>query len=244
MERVWSWCRNYTLEFATALIAIAFVFLLVVLLMAVSLSFNAKNLPTGLLPAISILPTALIFIGGTIYGRLRDRREAIRSRALSLFTEWHSLDMRESRIFASHYRERIKGDSKRLPALSEVEKNAASERRQFSVQDLSEKPELESWSKVEFHFFKIYQFFERWSLLLHHGDIARIDSKNYMSSYVQWFLDEFITPWLQKENAMIKARNGGEEHIRHSLSLIVTELCGRAVLRQVEQQETGDLPSS
>jgi hypothetical protein len=240
MERVLAWCRNYSLEVLTALIATAFVFLLLVVLIAISLSFEKDDLPTGLLPAISILPSALIFIGGTIYGRLRDRREARRSRALSLFTEWHSPDMRESRIFVSHYREKMNRDPENLPALSDVETNAALERRQFTVEQMSEKPELESWSRVEFHFFRIYQFFERWSLLLRYGDIARVDSNNYMSSYARWYLDEFIIPWFKKEDEKITAKTGGDKFIFHSLSLIVGELCGRRILLQIKLPDNQD----
>ena len=80
--------------------------------------------------AFSVLTTAFIFFISTIYGRTKDRREAKRNRALSLFTEWHSVDIRESRIFVSHYLSIIaNGSPDNLPSLSTTEKNAGEIRR-------------------------------------------------------------------------------------------------------------------
>jgi hypothetical protein len=121
---VWTNFRhNY---FAEAIIAL--IVILILLMMGLSLYFEI--IPSQLATSISVLVTSLIFIGGTVYGKHKDRREAKRSRALSMFMEWHSPDMRASRIFASHYLDvRADGVGKNLPSLREVEIAAAEEYR-------------------------------------------------------------------------------------------------------------------
>jgi hypothetical protein len=168
--------------------------------------------------AFSVLSAAFIFFISTLYGRTKDRREAKRTRALSLLTEWHSADIRESRIFVSHYRSIIANDSSdSLPSLSTAEKNAGAVRKTKTANEIMELTSLTDPTQIEFHFFKIYQFFERWTLLLENNDIDPDDSRIYLSSYGQWYLDNFIKPWHAKEAS-------GDTFIFNTLTRIVNAL--------------------
>jgi hypothetical protein len=214
MKRNWysSFRRNYGLETKTAAVIVAVLTLAWIGLRRTDVVSDQMKI------AFSVLSAAFIFFISTIYGRTKDRREAKRTRALSLFAEWHSADIRESRIFVSHYRSIIaKGSSDNLPSLSNAEKNAGEVRRTKTASEIKDLTSLTDATQIEFHFFKVYQFFERWTLLLENNDIDPDDSRIYLSSYGQWYLDNFIKPWHRKEAS-------GDPFIFNSLTRIVDAL--------------------
>lgn len=224
MKRFWtSFRRNYVAEAITALVVIS-------ILLAMGLALYLGVIPPQLATSVSVLVTALVFVSGTVYGRHKDRREAKRSRALSMFMEWHSPDMRASRIFASHYLNvRAGGDAESLPSLHQVEIAAAKEYGNNTPNKVSEKgskyAELYDATQAEFHFFRIYEFFERWSLLLANGDIAGPDSRTYLSSYGNWYLENFIAPWARKESERLQAgAKDGDQYLAASLDSIMRSL--------------------
>lgn len=173
----------------------------------------------------------LLFVIGNIYGRLKERRDAVRKRAQELFLEWHSKEIRESRIYVSRWR--AANPDKAIPSLSNIEKlavNSALDKYAKTnaprLQMLRPAPRpatpkhpihpLNDPEQMELHFFRIYQFFERWSLLIKQGDVDRWLADQYMSSYKPWYMQKFITHWANVEN---------DQYMSRSLNLIV-ELIG------------------
>jgi hypothetical protein len=130
--------------------------------------------------------------------------------------------VRNSRIFVSRWIT-VHGEAA-LPALSSIENEAASAYRERYKQltlvasaKTSEtltlgSHELDDPQLKELHFFRIYQFFERWLLLVKNSDIDHLIACEYMSSYKNWYLDKFIKPWLRLES---------NDHIKQQLINIV-----------------------
>jgi hypothetical protein len=210
------WIHLYLLEILVASASIAtsiglFIFLRCVL-----------KLKSAELTYVSIANAGCLFILGNIYSRLKDRRDGKRKRAQELFLEWHSNDVRNSRIFVSRWIT-VHGEAA-LPALSSIENEAASAYRERYKQltlvasaKTSEtltlgSHELDDPQLKELHFFRIYQFFERWLLLVKNSDIDHLIACEYMSSYKNWYLDKFIKPWLRLES---------NDHIKQQLINIV-----------------------
>lgn len=52
---------------------------------------------------IPVASAGFLFVVAQMYGRLKDRRDAKRRRAQDLFLEWHSKEIRESRIYLTRW---------------------------------------------------------------------------------------------------------------------------------------------
>lgn len=207
--------RHYSLE-AVALMAGLLIIGGSYLLFRLGLKFSKDELLY-----VSVANAGFLFIVGQIYSRLKERREIKIKRAQELFLEWHSKDIRESRIFVSRWRE--VNPSLDIPSLGSLEREAA---EAFKVKyqgpivvatspsgDVTptmthdvDDPELK-----ELHFFRIYQFFERWALLVKVGDIDHRSATEYLGSYKLWYLENYIEPWLATED---------DVHIRPVLQMI------------------------
>lgn len=167
---------------------------------------------------VAIANAGLLFVIGHVYSRLKDRRDSKRKRAQELFLEWHSKDIRDSRIYVSRWRRVNSGAS--LPSLSAVEESAATAVADAYAaatapnagQSRTPMHPLNDPEQLELHCFRIYQFFERWSLLVQRADIDHRLASEYMSSYKDWYLNGFIRPWLSIES---------DEYIKASLERIV-----------------------
>jgi hypothetical protein len=158
---------------------------------------------------VSVANAGMLFILGHAYSRLKDRRDAKRKRAQELFLDWHSKDVRESRIFVNRWTE-VHGKAG-LPTLSALERDAAGayHRRYDRAIVLAsgtggadERPllhALDDPEEKEVHFFRVYQFFERWALLVKNSDVDHATASAYMSSYKSWYLSGFIKPWAASE---------------------------------------------
>jgi hypothetical protein len=166
---------------------------------------------------ISVVSAGLLFVVGHFYSRLKERRDFKRGRAQELFLEWHSKDFRESRIYVSRWLSAHKTTP--LPALSSVEDEAA---KTYIAEYESGPPtskgavhELDNPELMELHFFRIYQFFERWSLLVQHSEIDHYLAGEYLMSYKIWYLNNIIKPWWQVET---------DTYIRASLNSILVHI--------------------
>jgi hypothetical protein len=190
LKRFW---RDYHLEFIVVSISIGLTATMYALFINGTM---AKEF-------ISVASAGFLFVLAQMYGRLKDRRDIKRKRAQELFLEWHSKEIRESRIYLSRWRANI--DENRLPALGVIETDAASEYKikyknlHKSAATKKEVHELDNPALREFHAFKLYQFFERWSLLVRNNDIDPRSANEYMHSYKDWWLDNFIVAWLDIE---------------------------------------------
>ncbi len=206
-----NFARNYRLEFWTvfaAFLTTGVIYLVFELLLQIE---KDKLTYAGLANA------GLLFVIGNIYGRLKERREALRKRAQELFLEWHSKEIRESRIYVSRWR--AANPNKTIPALSEIEqlatRSALEKYAKANAAPISSDQPIHPLSdpeQMELHFFEIYQFFERWSILVKQCDIDRWLADQYMSSYKPWYLEKFIDHWSNVEN---------DPYISKSLTLIV-----------------------
>lgn len=127
---------------------------------------------------ISIANAGFLFVISQIYSRLKERRDPKRKRVQDLFAEWHSQAIRDSRAFISRWLA-VHGDQNNsLPSLSSLEIEAAKAyknsyeqalviSREGKIQEHLPHPHaLDDPELKELHFFRIYQFFERWSLLV------------------------------------------------------------------------------
>jgi hypothetical protein len=108
-----------------------------------------------------------------------------------------------------------------LPSLGEIERAAADVYRakynnpEATREKKLELHELDNAELRELHAFRLYQFFERWMLLVKNNDIDYRSADEYMRSYKDWWLDNFILLWLDKES---------DEYIRDSLGEIISYL--------------------
>jgi hypothetical protein len=167
---------------------------------------------------IPIASAGFLFVVAQMYGRLKDRRDAKRRRAQDLFLEWHTKDIKESRIYLSRWRLVHTGIIGNLPSLGEIERAAAEVyRARYNNPEAArdknfELHELDSAELRELHAFRLYQFFERWMLLVKNNDIDYRSADEYMRSYKEWWLDNFIVLWMDKES---------DEYIRGSLGEII-----------------------
>lgn len=164
----------------------------------------ALNVDRDKLAYASVASTGMLFIVGHIYSRLKDRRDGTRKRAHDLFVEWHSREIRESRIFVSRWIE-VHG-IENIQSLSILQTDAATAyHRRYgqslivatSTGETTNNPlphALDDVELKEFHFFKIYQFFERWAQLVKNADIDQRVASDYMSSYKSWYLSTLIEP--------------------------------------------------
>ncbi len=204
--------RHYGLE---ALVVFADLSVSTVLYVLFGYVLNANR---EALSYIAIANAGLLFVIGHVYSRLRDRRDTKRKRAQELFLEWHSKDIRDSRIYVSRWQKVNSGTS--LPSLSDVEESAAKAVAYTYAAAIaleagkSQAPmhPLDDPEQMELHCFRIYQFFERWSLLVQRADIDHRLASEYMSSYKDWYVTSFIKPWLSIES---------DEYIKASLERIV-----------------------
>lgn len=161
-------------------------------------------IPSAELTYVSITVTGLLFVLGNVYGRLKERRDGKRKRAQELFLEWHSKDIRDSRMFVSRW-VKAKGKSN-LQALSALEDEAAvayiARKTRSATNSASEADPhpLDDVEAKEFHFFKIYQFFERWAALIDQHDIDVEVANLYMTSYKPWYLATFLEHWYKVED--------------------------------------------
>lgn len=207
MNRVW---RDYSLEFAVATSGIA---IAVCLYLAFGVVWKTT---TESLRFVSITNAGFLFVAGHIYSRVKQRRDAKRRRAQELFLEWYSPDIRESRIYVSRWL--LINQKTTPPSLSQIEKTAADDysknyKKQRNTPPSHAKPsnasvvhEMDDPHLQEVHFFRIYQFFDRWALLIENADIDRRAASDYMQSYKPWYLNKFIVPWSDMEDDMyIKA---------------------------------------
>ncbi len=174
----------------------------------------------------AITNAGLLFLSGHIYAKLKALKDQKKVRAHDLFLEWHSRDVRESRIFVSHWR-MINGTNRDVLPLSNIE-NIATESYQsrytnnivlaHSIHQSAipiDPREIDNPELVELHFFRIYQFFERWALLVANNDIDHARANRYLRSYKSWYLDNFIVPWSTCET---------DEYIKGSLVMIVDKV--------------------
>ena len=180
-RRVW---RNYSVELFSA--GLVIVFLLCAFIYISSIS---QRLVSSRLPAVSLCFAAFVFMVGQFYARLKDRREAKRGQAFKLFTEFHSPEFRKHRKYVSRWidvKERVKEE---IPGLRQIElasKAAYTSRVTPNAEGNYVEPtyrsELENPELMEEHFFAIYQYFERWSILVKIGEIESSDANVYSSS--------------------------------------------------------------
>lgn len=193
LKRFW---RDYHLETFAITISI-------LLVISTYILYKRGTLAQGFIPIVS---AGFLFVIAQLYGRLKDRRDAKRKRAQDLFLEWHSQEIRESRIYLSRWRLNI-DKNKKLPPLGKIESNAANDYQvkyknktnNKSKNKEIETHELDNFELQEFHAFKLYQFFERWMLLVKNNDIDYQSADQYMISYKDWWLDNFIVAWMEKE---------------------------------------------
>jgi hypothetical protein len=220
--------RDYQLETILSVVSVSG---------ATLLFFIASHLPQGQREFISIANAGFLFVAAQIYGRLKDRRDSKRKRAQELFLEWHSKEIRESRIYLSRWRLIIQAQGNKIPSLGKLEEASASvyqARRQLFFKNsegnhanndkAGNVHELDNIELQEFHAFKIYQFFERWALLVKNNDIDFASANEYMQSYKDWWLDNFVCLWLESES---------DPYIKASLSKILLylrpgRLCGKS----------------
>jgi hypothetical protein len=120
---------------------------------------------------------------------------------------------------------KAKGKSN-LPALSTLEDEAAvayiagkSREVSKSTNEADQHP-LDDVEAKEFHFFTIYQFFERWAALIDQHDIDAAVADLYMTSYKPWYLATFLERWHRVEE---------DEFIKASLGNILTKVFGMRV---------------
>lgn len=204
--------QNYKIEVIAGGIAVAGNIAIYWLLVAPNAVWKVDSL------FVAAMVTGISFLAGQMYSRIKERRDAKRKRAQDLFLEWHSKDIRESRIYVSRWLKVRGGGTIQmcLPSLGEIEQAAANSYENNylarnsatpeSVAALVNVGELDDPEKQELHFFRIYQFFERWSLLIEHDDIDNASAISYMSSYTGWYRDKFICSWAHHESdAYIKA---------------------------------------
>jgi hypothetical protein len=208
--------RHYSLELLAATVGI------LIIAGLYHLFDTIFKLEKDRLAFVGVLNAGLLFVAGHVYSRLKDRRDAKRKRSLDLLYEWHSKDMRESRMYISRWK-RLH-NKKSLPALGATEEAAikacvddykARQTAPTDAQASSTIGKLDPYydpDQEELHFFRIYQFFERWSLLVENGDIDQESANGYMGSYKSWYLANFIEPWHELEK---------DEHILKSLARIL-----------------------
>jgi hypothetical protein len=205
--------RHLGLEVSIAIVSISFS-LLVYVVFSVWLKVASGNLVY-----VGVVNAGLLFVLGHFYSRLKDRRDFKRRRAQELFLEWHSKDIRESRIYVSRWR--CSHNETALPTLSSVEHEAAAA---YILKYNSKSPmsngvaaphELDNPELKELHFFRVYQFFERWSVLVQHSEIDHYLASQYLTSYKAWYLDNIISPWSKTET---------DQYIRASLESILAHV--------------------
>jgi hypothetical protein len=171
----------------------------------------------------AITSAGILFILGQTYSQLKQQRSRRRIQARDLFLEWHSESMRQSRIFISRWK-LVHATEGELPPLGSLAIDAAqrcmdryANRQQLTQTGLTDPfvpspQELDEPELKEFHFFRIYQFFERWAMLARQRDIDQKAASDYMKPYKQWYLEHFIEPWRKSET---------DEYILKSLDQIV-----------------------
>lgn len=182
---------------------------------------------------------AAIFIFTNIYNRAKERRNRRVKNTEQIFFEWSSPQIRESRIYMSHWltieTEKIKkdvhirkGDPIRkkkiaskliLPSLSKIEKDAKAEYKlnfKTPLEQQLAQNEIESAVLREKHAFQIYQYFERWALLEINNGLDANSMTTLMSSYKEWWMTDFIEPWFKLEV--------DDMHIKKSLDQILAVL--------------------
>lgn len=176
---------------------------------------------------VPISSAGILFVVGHIYARLKQRRDDRRAMALSLFDEWSGTKLRESRIFLSRLRLVLQSHGG-IPTLGEMESTATkhyfsglvSSRQEHDkeislIPGLSSEHELNNYEKREFHAFTLYQFFERWALLVTYQEVDHRIAARYLDSYTGWWINEFLRPWSVGES---------DPHIRSSLERIIKTL--------------------
>ena len=210
--------KNYSLEILVTFVAF-FITLGFYVLFKVLLEVSRDNLAF-----ISIANAGFLFVISQIYSRLKERRDVKRKRAQDLFIEWHSQAIRDSRIFVSRWLSVHADQTNSLPSLSSLEieavkayKNSYEQALVISRDRRTQEPlpcphELDDPELKELYFFRIYQFFERWALLIKNSDIDQSSANSYMSSYKQWYLNNFIFPWSEVEQ---------DQYIKASLEEII-----------------------
>jgi hypothetical protein len=213
-NRFW---RDYSMEVALIIGAI----------LAVSIIFAVFGLGYGPVRdnrwIAAITSAGILFMLGQAYSQLKQQRSRKKMQARELFLEWHSESMRQSRIFISRWK-LVHATEGELPPLGNLASEAAQRclERYANRSDLApmgiadpfvptpqalDEPELK-----EFHFFRIYQFFERWAVLAKQRDIDQQIASEYMKPYKQWYLEHFIEPWRKNET---------DKYIQQSLEQIV-----------------------
>jgi hypothetical protein len=159
---------------------------------------------------LAISSPGILFVIGHVYSRLKQRRDERRTMALTLFKEWHSEPIRSARIYLSRWKQLLSEKSgEGLPALSEIERRATGayfehigeeeppQASSMSAGDAVQGPshELDDPALQELHAFTVYQYFERWALLLENAELDQYVASRYMGSYKEWYLQEFIAHW-------------------------------------------------
>ncbi|NEQ53021.1 MAG: hypothetical protein F6K11_23255 [Leptolyngbya sp. SIO3F4] len=197
--------KNYSLEVFAAIIALSTTFILY-FVFRVLLAASQDDLTF-----ISIANAGFLFVISQIYSRLKERREIKRKKAQDIFIEWHSQAVRDSRSFVSRWLVAHENQNDSLPSLGNLEIEAAKAYKSRYEKALVVSPdgnkqeylptphELDNPELKELHFFRIYQFFERWSLLIKNFDIDQPTANSYMSSYKAWYMDNLIHPWAKIE---------------------------------------------
>jgi len=204
------------------------VVLLMLVVLLASPSMKDKN-PSLYISAAS---PGFMFIVSQIYSRLKERRDAMRKRAHDLFLEWHSKDLRESRTFVSRWLKAFKKED--IPALSVLEDKASQTNLQQQKMTGLYDPNLQ-----EQHFFAIYQFFERWAMLIKNNDIDRRAANGYMSTYKNWYLKNFILHWYE----LCQKGVDTDPYLKGQLALIL-RLVADAPMKVSEAGNDSQIPTS
>ena len=189
-------CKEYSLEIKVALVSVG------VSVVLYCIFISGQHQPQEATFA-TVANAGALFIIAQIYGRAKERKSSNRGRAYDIFLEWHSKEIRESRIYVSRW---IKTHD-RLKSLGCAELDAANQylERYYKAKEdgannsVNDMLELDDPEKEEYHFFKIYQFFERWATLVEEDEIDQLAAIRLMSSYTNWYKVQFIEPWLKCE---------------------------------------------
>lgn len=94
---------------------------------------------------------------------------------IDLYNEWHSLKMRESRIYVSAWTKELYEKKIPIPSLSTIEKNGGQD---------------------EYHVFHLIHFFEKWAQLSKNNVVDKFLLLKLLDSYLVWYETNLIDPLL------------------------------------------------
>jgi hypothetical protein len=97
---------------------------------------------------------------------------------IDLYNEWHSKDVRASRVFVSSWSKRLYEQSIELPSLTHIENGGGD---------------------TEHHVFHVIHFFEKWATMSKHHVIDTNLLSKMLGSYLTWYQTNLIDPLILKD---------------------------------------------